>query len=109
MKDGSALSRRNLLRDGIQLALVLSAPTIVTGCSKEKLQCTDTSGLNTAALQLRNSLEYQDISPHGETKRCSNCQFFRPPSHEDQCGSCTLVQGPINPEGYCNSWAPKEG
>lgn len=108
MKGKSILSRREWLRGGVQLVVVSSASVGWLGCTEEKLVCTDTSRLNKAATQLRAALDYQDLSPHGETKSCSSCQFFRPAKKDDRCGACTLVQGPINPAGYCNSWAPKE-
>ena len=107
MKD-RIISRREWLRGGVQLVVLSSASAAWLGCTSEKLVCTDTNGLNTAAKQLRAALEYRDLSPEGETKNCNNCQFFRPSKKDDQCGACTLVQGPINPAGYCNSWAPKE-
>ncbi len=110
MKKKTTLSRRellNLLRGGAHLAIIASAPALLSSCSKEELNCKDTSGLNTAAQQLRTALEYQDRSPHGEAKNCVNCQFYRV-APKNECGACTLVQGPINPGGYCNSWASKE-
>lgn len=110
MKKTLTLSRREVLhlfQGGVHLAVITSAPALLSSCSKEKLDCQDTSGLNTAAEQLRTALDYQDVSPHGETKNCANCQFYRT-APKNECGACTLVQGPINPAGYCNSWAPKE-
>ncbi|MDH3200144.1 MAG: high-potential iron-sulfur protein [Myxococcales bacterium] len=110
MKKTMTLSRRELLhliRGGAHLALIASAPGLLSSCSKKELHCKDTSGLSTAAEQLRTALEYQDRSPHGEAKSCANCQFYRATS-KNECGACTLVQGPINPAGYCNSWAPRE-
>lgn len=35
---------------------------------------------------------------------CSNCDYF-----EDEDGSCTLVDGPIDPEGVCNLYTPVAG
>lgn len=105
-----SLSRRELLRilrGAAPLVLVASSPALLASCSKVELDCKDTEGLNTAAKQLRTTLEYQDQSPHGEAKNCVNCQFYRT-APKNECGGCTLVQGPINPAGYCNSWAPKE-
>ncbi len=115
MKDRMTLSRRKLLRvlpiqvlqGGVHLVVIASATAVLASCSKEELDCKDTSGLSTAAKQLRTALEYQDLSPQGEAKDCANCQFYRP-ARKNECGACTLVQGPINPAGYCNSWAPKE-
>jgi len=110
MKKTTALSRRellHLLQGGAHLAVMASAPALLSSCSKKELDCNDTSGLSTAAEQLRTALEYQDRSPHAEAKNCANCQFYRT-APKNECGACTLVQGPINPAGYCNSWARKE-
>jgi len=110
MKKTMTLSRRELLhlfQGGAHLAVIAWSPALLSSCSKEDLDCKDTSGLNTAAQQLRIALEYQDNSPHGEAKNCVSCQFYRT-APKNECGACTLVQGPINPAGYCNSWAPKE-
>jgi len=107
MTSRNTLSRRELLQHGACLAAAVSAPAAIGSCKKDRLDCTDTSGLNRAAKQLRDQLEYVDVSPHGEEKNCVNCQFYRQPPKEGQCGACTLIQGPINPAGYCNSWAPK--
>ena len=110
MKKTMTLSRRELLQvlqGGAHLVVMASVPALLSSCTKEELDCKDTSGLEAAARQLRTALEYQDRSPHGEVKGCANCQFYRAAS-KNECGACTLVQGPINPAGYCNSWAPKE-
>ncbi len=102
----NTLSRRALLHDVAYLAVLGSATVLVQACSKSELKCDDTSGLPAADLELRRSLEYQDASPHGETKSCSSCAFYVA-AGKNECGRCTLVKGPINPGGYCNSWAQK--
>ena len=107
MKDRGTLSRRELLHQGAYAVVLASASVTLPACEKAELDCKDVSDLNKAAKMLRNELQYQNTSPHGKEKDCSNCQFFRP-AKKSQCGGCTMVQGPINPEGYCNSWAPKE-
>ena len=87
MKKTMTLSRRellHLLQGGAHLAVIASAPALLSSCSKEELDCKDTSGLNTAALQLRTALEYQDSSPHGEAKNCATCQFYRT-APKNQC------------------------
>lgn len=100
------LSRRNLLRGTVHLAVLGSVPLLTQGCKKAEFSCTDTSGLSPEDAKLRAALEYSDRSPHDEAKNCSNCAFYVAGS-EDECGRCTLVQGPIHPRGYCNSWAAK--
>ena len=39
-------------------------------------------------------------SPKG-SQNCANCKLFVPPS------SCTLVEGPISPRGWCRLWVSK--
>ena len=100
------LSRRSLLRGTVHLAVLGSVPVLLQGCKKAEFSCTDASGLSEQDAELRKALEYRDRSPHGEAKSCSNCAFYAAGA-KDQCGKCTLVQGPIHPLGYCNSWAAK--
>ena len=100
------LSRRSLLRGTVHLAVLGSVPLLLQGCKKAEFSCKDTSGLSPQDTELRTALEYRDRSPHGETKSCSNCAFYVA-GPKEQCGRCTLVQGPIHPLGYCNSWAAK--
>lgn len=45
------------------------------------------------------TVHYQE-KPKG-AQECSNCNYFEPPS------SCKLVEGPINPSGWCMLWAKK--
>jgi hypothetical protein len=101
------LSRREILRGSVHLAIIGSVSMVLGGCSKTPLECTDISALDAADRQLRESLEYQDQSPLGKDKSCQSCEFFKP-AGRNECGSCTLIQGPINPAGYCNSWAAKQ-
>ncbi|HJK94606.1 MAG TPA: high-potential iron-sulfur protein [Polyangiaceae bacterium LLY-WYZ-15_(1-7)] len=117
MKD-SKLTRRDVLRGVLTLTVVGTAGATLVGCGGEEgggsgggsdeLSCTDTSGLEPAAVQTRNSLAYVDASPHGAAKNCTNCQFYEAAPSAGQCGGCTIVPGPIHPEGYCNSWAAKQ-
>ena len=86
------------------MAVVGAVPALLHGCTKEEFSCNDISGLRRKDLELRTSLKYVDASPHGETKNCTNCEFFVK-GDKNQCGKCTLVQGPIHPQGYCGAWA----
>ena len=72
----------------------------------EGFTCTDTSGLTEQEVTMRTQLQYVDASPDPE-KLCSNCVLYTEPEAGAQCGGCTVVKGPIHPDGYCTSWAPK--
>lgn len=103
------MKRRDLLRSVIALPVVAAAGSVLQACGGEggaELTCTDTAGLPPAAVQMRTTLAYVDRSPHGAQKNCTNCNFYQAAA-AGQCGGCTLLQGPIHPEGYCNSWAAK--
>jgi hypothetical protein len=52
-----------------------------------------------AAKMSKASVAYQH-SPKG-SQSCANCKLFVPPS------SCTLVEGPISPRGWCKLWVGK--
>jgi len=47
----------------------------------------------------KETVKYQD-TPKGD-QRCSNCSQFTPPA------SCKVVDGAINPNGYCIVWVKK--
>lgn len=99
-------SRREVLGHTVRLAIIGATATLLHACKKPELHCEDVSGLSEEDAELRAQLEYQDRSPHGQNKTCSSCAFFKV-GKKDECGLCTLVKGPINPLGYCNSWAAK--
>jgi hypothetical protein len=48
--------------------------------------------------------EYVDRSPHSD-RLCFNCANFVPPERPGGCGTCKTVKGPVNPLGWCKSWA----
>ena len=65
-----------------------------------------TQVLTDAEKATRHSLQYVDQSPD-PAKLCSNCNLFLPGS--GGCGGCTVMKGPIHPNGYCLSWVQKAG
>ena len=126
MKDENAISRRNFLqRMSLLGAVSIGAGSVLSACgggsenadagdtdggetdaASAEFSCTDTSGLTEQELATRQNLNYVDESPYPE-KLCSNCQFFQP-AGENECGGCTLIKGPIHPDGYCDSWVAKQ-
>ncbi len=102
------MTRREALRLTVLFGAAASAPAMLAvGCGKKELSCTDTAGLAPADANLRGQLGYVDKSTEAE-KNCANCQFYKPAA-PDACGGCNLMKGPINPKGYCKSWAKKQG
>ena len=102
----STLTRREMLGHTVRLAVIGSAPVLLSACEKPELHCDDVSGVSEADAKLRTALEYRELSPHGESRNCAICAFYRA-GKKNQCGMCTLVKGPIHPLGYCDSWAAK--
>ena len=80
------ISRRSVL-EGVAWA-VGAAPIILA-----------TTYPASAAKMSQASAGYRN-SPNG-SKNCANCRVFVPPS------SCTLVEGPISPRGWCRLWVSK--
>jgi hypothetical protein len=48
---------------------------------------------------------YQDHPRNGN--RCGDCKFFNADGNGAGTGSCALVEGPIDRNGWCMAFAPK--
>ena len=68
-----------------------------------EFSCMDTSGLTDAEVAQREATQYVDATPDME-KTCSNCQLYTAPAADAQCGGCTVIKGPVHPNGYCTLW-----
>ncbi len=66
--------------------------------------CSDLSKLTEEEKQTRKDFEYVAKSPFPD-KLCSNCELWIAPGEGKTCGGCEIMQGPINPNGYCTAWA----
>lgn len=103
----SKMGRRDAARRALTvLGAAVLAPSVLTGCGEEgggALNCNDTSGLEPAQVATRESQSYVESSPNAE-QTCVSCRFYAAGA-AGQCGTCTVLQGPINPAGYCALWA----
>ncbi len=101
------LDRRTFLTRAALLGGVAAGASLLAACGKGggSLVCTDTASLKPEDLATRTSLNYADASPD-PTKLCSSCTLYLPAA-EGACGGCSVVKGPINPNGYCISWVKK--
>jgi hypothetical protein len=85
------------------------------GGEKEKaggeLNCNDPSYYDAQSAQMRKTLQYVEQSEK-EGKYCNNCMQYLEKAKNgkgpDGCGGCKLFTGPVNPKGYCLSYAPKQ-
>ncbi len=85
MRAREMLSRRSILRT--VLAAAWAAPVLFSGVGTAHAKVT------------KQSVSYRE-TPNGGN-RCSTCANFIEPS------SCKLVEGPINPDGWCGLFKPK--
>jgi hypothetical protein len=72
----------------------------------DRLDCTDTSALFEAEIEIRSNNQYVDRSSN-ERERCFNCRNYEPAPDTSTCGGCSTVPGPINPLGHCTAWIYK--
>ncbi len=70
----------------------------------EVVACENYEGLTEQELAVRQTLNYVPDSPNAN-QVCSNCRFYVAPAAGETCGGCQLFKGPVNPGGYCTSWA----
>ncbi|MEJ2617574.1 MAG: hypothetical protein P8Z35_21650 [Ignavibacteriaceae bacterium] len=112
------INRKKFFKHAAALSFTgFGAVTFLAGCGKKKEEepgeakeasgpCSDLSGLTASEKETRDLYRYVSHSPH-ENKKCHLCNYFTPPANGARCGSCQVVKGPINPEGYCTSWVKK--
>ena len=58
------------------------------------------------ALVAPSELGYQ--SEPNDDEQCSNCQFYVTDKNDDGMGACTLISGPVSPQGWCTGYSPYE-
>ncbi|MFB6161642.1 MAG: high-potential iron-sulfur protein [Haloferacaceae archaeon] len=54
------------------------------------------------SLQTKRALNYQSSPNNGQ--QCSGCKYYIPDKNGDGLGACTLVEGKIEPTGWCVSY-----
>jgi hypothetical protein len=98
-----ALTRRGLLR-GCALLPLVSLP-LLPGCSESAPLCTDPALLSRGEEQMRKTREYVEASSI-DKQLCANCEFFSAADGQG-CGDCEILDGSVNEQGYCTSWAQR--
>lgn len=109
------LSRRAFMRKVGAVAATLAGGYVVSACgggerapgaqTSAAPDCSDLTGLTEQEKSMRATLQYVEVS-EVEGRNCLNCNFY---SQEEgaACGACTLIKGPIAPNGWCASWVAK--
>jgi hypothetical protein len=95
------LTRRGLLHRCALLPLA-SLP-LLQGCNKTGSWCADPGLLSRGEEQMRKTRGYVEASSL-ENQQCANCQFFSAADAQG-CGHCEILDGAVNEQGYCTSWA----
>ncbi|MFC6990095.1 high-potential iron-sulfur protein [Haloplanus sp. GCM10025708] len=85
--------------DGADLGPVPSAYETATSL--------DGTERNPDALATKSGVEYQSSPRNGQ--RCSGCRYYVPDQNGDGLGACAIVEGKIEPDGYCVSYAAYDG
>jgi hypothetical protein len=99
-------TRRALLERGAVWGLVMASGAAGFGGCGGGLDCSNPPGLTQEQRDLRRSLAYVERAPNA-SQRCEVCRFYTAPEQPNRCGGCTLNLGPVNPQGYCSSFAPR--
>jgi hypothetical protein len=55
------------------------------------------------SLSTKSAVNYQEEPNDGE--QCSGCRFYIPDKNGDDVGACAIVEGKIDPAGWCASYA----
>jgi len=76
------------------------------GREKQDLACANPSALSAAENQQRKLDNYTEKSLD-PSKTCSGCRFFTTGAGPTACGKCEIFNGPANPKGRCDDWAPR--
>jgi len=97
------MTRREFIKWTGGLAALGLAGAVLPGCGGGNDPCSDLSGLTEEEIQTRSTFAYrsQTLIP---AKKCDNCHFWQAPPPGGECGTCTVVKGPVTAEGYCTAW-----
>lgn len=97
--------REMLVRTMRSSILAGAAPTLFAACSGGELTCTDTGGLAANDREARLAARYVDRAPD-PARSCERCSFFQA-GPASQCATCSVVRGPIHPDGTCQLWVSR--
>jgi len=111
------VDRRRFLRRALAASAATALPALA-GCSRgrdypDRLQGPVAEPYETATaiggderrpdrLRSKAGVDYHEAV--GEA-RCANCRFYVPDRNDDGLGACTLVEGYVEPDGYCTVYA----
>lgn len=62
---------------------------------------------NPDSLTKKSTVSYQSQPKDGS--KCADCRFYIPDKNGDDLGACAIVEGKIEPSGYCTSFVKYQG
>jgi hypothetical protein len=102
------ISRRTVLLRAVQIPIGGSILLGLSACGSDggsAMLCADPNRMTSAEESVRRTLRYTEVSPD-PAKVCAGCDFFHAAPEGNGCGSCEMFSGgPVNPDGYCDSWS----
>lgn len=120
MSEPKPLDRRAFLQRASQIGIAATiAPSILwaVACQREQTSdgvklgkvasCDGTVKLTAEEQAQRHDLNYVETAEN-DKQNCANCARFIAPDNDEPCGACGVINGPINPAGYCDDWAPED-
>ncbi|MEL6616379.1 MAG: high-potential iron-sulfur protein [Bacteroidota bacterium] len=105
----ASVSRRQFLSRVAVAGAALSAPAVLAACGgggapSIASACDGYADLSPEEIQVRQNLNYVDVTPN-TAQNCANCIQYIPPASESPCAGCKLFAGPVLANGYCSVWA----
>jgi len=94
-------TRRKIVQLGMPFVAACAVLPLMVMKAKADDACTDA-----ASEGLRSSLHYTAAAPE-PTQACSGCAFFSRGDAHQPCGKCVILDGPVNPNGHCDSSSKK--
>jgi len=92
-KTQASMKRREVLSRGAALAGASLLGIVI--CARS----------NAAEKSSKASLLYQN-HPH-DGQHCGNCKYFTAGTGDSNAGTCALVEGPIDSNGWCMAFSPR--
>ncbi|HEY4368942.1 MAG TPA: high-potential iron-sulfur protein [Steroidobacteraceae bacterium] len=83
----------------VQLVSAIAVLPAVAARAAAAESCVDPS-----SEALRESLNYKAHTPDA-AQPCHGCGFFT--ADKASCGNCTIMSGPVDADGHCDSWSAK--
>lgn len=102
-----AIAKSQGRRQFLRYIAVAPLALLAVGARKASAQAVQAGSATCASDDeaMKESLHYLTVSPYGAERNCSNCKLWTAPTAGAPCGGCTLIDGAIDPHGYCDSWA----